>query len=54
MGSYWNNLLTSAHLTVLSGIVQVQVRDVKQSSNFRTSILKFEFKLDTFGIRILD
>jgi len=31
-------------------------RDVKQSSNFRTSVLKFEFKFDLhiFGIRISD
>jgi len=33
--------------------VIVLVRDVKRSSNFRTSILKFEFDLRTFGIRIL-
>ena len=29
----------------------VSYRDVKRSSNFRTLILKFEFKLHTFGIR---
>jgi len=28
--------------------------DVKPSSNFRTSVLKFEFNLHTFDIRILD
>ena len=32
----------------------IVARDVKRSSNFRTSILKFEFDLRTFGIRISD
>jgi len=30
----------------------LKIRDIKQSSNFRTSVLKFEFDLHTFGIRI--
>jgi len=34
--------------------VVYQTRDVKRSSNFRTSILKFEFDLYTFGIRSSD
>jgi len=32
----------------------VDIRDIKQSSSFRTSVLKFEFDLCTFGIRISD
>jgi len=28
----------------------ITIRDVKRSLNFRTSILKFEFDLHTFGI----
>ena len=36
--------------------VRIVTRDVKRSSNFRTSILTFEFEFDlhTFGIRISD
>ena len=35
-------------------IVHLVTRDVKRSSNFQTSVLKFEFKFDlhTFGIEI--
>jgi len=32
--------------------MSIFARDVKRSSNFRTSVLKFEFDLHTFGIRI--
>ena len=35
-------------------IVVVAYRDVKRSSSFQTSILKFEFDLHTFGIRSSD
>jgi len=38
----------------LSNIMVDTIRDVKRSSNFRTSILKFEFDLHTFGIRSSD
>jgi len=37
---------------VLHTTLTVISRDVKQSSSFQTSVLKFEFDLYTFGIRI--
>jgi len=33
---------------------QNEIRDVKRSSNFRSLVLKFEFDLHTFSIRISD
>jgi len=44
---------TTRHSTRSSCKVTV-IRDVKQSLNFRTSGLKFEFDLHTFGVRISD
>jgi len=41
-------------ISATAELLVVLFRDVKRSSNFRTSILKFEFDLHTFGIRSSD
>ena len=46
-------VLSSRTASTSSSSRVIWIRDVKRSSNFRTSILKFEFEFDlhTFGIR---
>ena len=47
-------LLLLLTLFIQYAVYAVQTSDVILSSNFRTLVLKFEFDLVTFGIRILD
>ena len=50
-------MLENAYLTVFLTITLISgvlfSRDIKQSSDFRTLVSKFEFDLPTFGIRNL-
>jgi len=49
-----DNYITAVGKNEIRNVTVFVTRDVKQSSNFGTLVLKFEFDLHTFSIRISD